>query len=130
MSRTSFGVNLHLLVFLNVKEIVVRSRRHYLIRAHDRAHDHLVSKRTLNHLAKPAKWLICVVSIYLCFEYLFELTTQLNHLASLAKWLSVHLQAKWLWVWIQLQSHKSHRLSDSCKWACITRKFANLIPFI
>ena len=30
----------------------------------------------------------------------------LNHLAQLAKWLSVRLQTKWLWVWVQLQSLK------------------------
>ena len=36
--------------------------------------------------------------------YRYVLTTQLNHLASLAKWLSAHLQPKWLWVRIQLQS--------------------------
>ena len=29
-------------------------------------HDHLVRKRTLNHLVKLAKWLSCVVSTYLC----------------------------------------------------------------
>ena len=28
----------------------------------------------------------------------------LNHLAKLAKWFSVHLQIKWLWVRVQLQS--------------------------
>ena len=38
-----------------------------------RTHNHLVRKRTLNHLAN---WL----------------------LASLAKWLSVRLRTKWLWV--------------------------------
>ena len=32
--------------------------------------------------------------------------TQVNHLASLAKWLSVHLQTKWLWVRVPLQSLK------------------------
>ena len=29
------------------------------------AHNHLIHKRALNHLAKMAKWLSCVVSIYL-----------------------------------------------------------------
>ena len=34
-----------------------------------RTHNQLVRKRTLNHLAKLAKWLSCVVSIYhACFE--------------------------------------------------------------
>ena len=44
-----------------------------------RTQDHLVRKRTLNHLAK---------------------------LANLAKWLSVRLQTKWSWVRFQLQSLK------------------------
>ena len=30
-----------------------------------RTHSHLVCKRTLNHIAKLAKWLSCVVSAYL-----------------------------------------------------------------
>ena len=38
--------------------------------------------------------------------YRYVLVTQPNHLASLAKLLSVHLQTKWLWVWVQLQSLK------------------------
>ena len=41
-----------------------------------RTHNHLIRKRTLNHLAK---------------------------LASLAKWLTVCLRTKCLWVWVQLQ---------------------------
>ena len=44
-----------------------------------RTHNHLVCKRTLNHVAK---------------------------LASLAKWLSVRLRAKHLWVRVPLQSLK------------------------
>ena len=28
-------------------------------------HNHLIRKRTLNHFAKQAKWLTCVVSTYL-----------------------------------------------------------------
>ena len=45
-----------------------------------RTQNHLVLKRTLNHLAKLAIW------------------------ASLAKWLSVRLRTKWFWVRVQLQS--------------------------
>ena len=44
-----------------------------------RTYNHIVYKRTLNHLAK---------------------------LANLAKWLSVHLRAKWLWIRIALPSLK------------------------
>ena len=38
-----------------------------------RTHNHLVCKRTLNHLAKLAKWLSCVVSTYLydAFDCMF-----------------------------------------------------------
>ena len=38
-----------------------------------RTHNHLVYKRTLNHLAKLAKWLSCVVSTYLysAFDCMF-----------------------------------------------------------
>ena len=49
-----------------------------------RTHNHLVCKRTLNHLAR--------------------LTTQL--FASSAKWLSVHLGTKWLWLLIPFLSLK------------------------
>ena len=70
-----------------------------------RTHNHLVHKRTLNHLAKLAKWLSCVVSTYLygAFDCMF---LSCHQLASLAKWLSVRLWTKWLWVRVQLQSLK------------------------
>ena len=65
---TSFRVNLHSIVCLNVKERLVQSR-HHIWRLSDsnviRTHNHLVRKRTLNHLTKLAKWLSCVVSTYL-----------------------------------------------------------------
>ena len=57
MSRTSFRVNPDSLVCLNVKELLARSRR-YIWSLSDsneiRTHNHLVHKRTLNHLAKLA----------------------------------------------------------------------------
>ena len=34
-----------------------------------RTHNHLVHKRTLNHLAKLDKWLSCVVSTYLYLSF-------------------------------------------------------------
>ena len=53
---------------VNVKELLA-PRRHHIWRLSDcngtRTHNHLVRKRTLNHLAKLAKWLSCVVSTYL-----------------------------------------------------------------
>ena len=67
-SRTSFRVNPHSIVCLNVKELLARSRRHIWSLSDSngiRTHNHLVRKRTLNHLAKLAKWLSCVVSTFL-----------------------------------------------------------------
>ena len=61
---------------LNVKELLARSRRE-IWRWSDcnwtRTQNHLVLKRTLNHLAKPAKWSSCVLSIYLygAFDCMF-----------------------------------------------------------
>ena len=53
---------------LNVRERLARNR-HEIWSLSDcnwtRTHNHLVHKRTLNHLAKLAKWFSCVVSIYL-----------------------------------------------------------------
>ena len=52
---------------LNVKELLTRGRRE-IWSLNDcnwtRTH-HLVYKRTLNHLAKLAKWLVCVLKTYL-----------------------------------------------------------------
>ena len=65
---------------LNVKELLARNR-HEIWSLSDckwtLTHNHLVRKRTLNHLVK---------------------------LASLAKWLSVRLRTKWSLVLVQLQS--------------------------
>ena len=61
---------------LNVKELLARKRRH-IWRLSDRngtrTNNHLVRKRTLNHLAKLAKWLRFVVSTYLygAFDSMF-----------------------------------------------------------
>ena len=82
MTRTSFKVNLYPTVCLNVKELLARSRRHIRSLSDSnviRTRNHLVRKRTLNHLAK---------------------------LASLDKWLSVRLRTKRLWVRITLLSLK------------------------
>ena len=75
--------------YLNVKEHLARSRRE-IWRLSDcnwtRTQNHLVRKRTLNHLVKLAKWLSCVLSTYL-------------YGASV-----VILGTKWFWVRVQLQS--------------------------
>ena len=57
MSRTSFRVNPHSIVCLNVKQLLAPSRRHIWILSDSnkiRTHNHLVHKWTLNHLAKMA----------------------------------------------------------------------------
>ena len=68
MSHTSLRVNPHSIVCMNVKELLGWSRRH-IWSLSDRnvipTHNHLVPKRTLNHLAKLPKWLSCVVISYL-----------------------------------------------------------------
>ena len=68
MSPPSFRVNPHSIACLNVKELLAWSRRHIWSLSDSngiRTHNHLVRKRTLNHLAKLAKWLSCLVSTYL-----------------------------------------------------------------
>ena len=61
---------------LNVKELLARSR-HEIWRLSDcnwtQTQNHLVLKWTLNHLAKMAKWLSCVLSTYLygAFDCMF-----------------------------------------------------------
>ena len=61
---------------LNVKELFARNRRDIWSLSDcnwARTHNHLVLKETLNHLAKLAKWLSCVVSTYLdgAFDSMF-----------------------------------------------------------
>ena len=73
MSCTSSRVNLDSIICLNVKEILARSRCHiWSLSDNDiRTHNHLVPKRTLNHLAKlgslRTKWLWVWISL-LSFE--------------------------------------------------------------
>ena len=66
MSCMSVSVNPHSIVYLNVKELLARSRCHIWSLSDSnviQTHNHLVCKRTLNHLTKLAKWFSCVVSI-------------------------------------------------------------------
>ena len=54
--------------YLNVKELLACSKcKIWSLSDYDRTqtHNHLAHKRTLNHLAKLAKWLSCAVSTYL-----------------------------------------------------------------
>ena len=139
MSRASSRVNLHSIVYLHVKEIFARSRCHICSLSDSnwiRTHNHLVCKRTLNHLAKLAIIMSCTsfkVNLHsiVCLNVKEVLTRSrchiwslgdsnwirthnqlvrkriLNHLAklaSLAKWLTVRLRTKRLSVQIQLLS--------------------------
>ena len=65
MSRTSFRVNSHSIICLNVKETLVGRRRHIRSLSDSnaiRTHKHLVRKRTPNHLAKhlTTQWSVWV----------------------------------------------------------------------
>ena len=62
--------------FPNVRKLLARSRRKIWSLSDcnlNRNQNHLLSKWTLNHLAKLAKWLSCVVSTYLygAFDCIF-----------------------------------------------------------
>ena len=84
---------------LNVKELLAQSRRKIWSLSEynwTRTHNHLFHKRILNHLAKLAKWISCVVSTYLYGT--FDCT----------KWSSFRLWTNWLWVRVELQSLKLH----------------------
>ena len=71
--------------------------------------NHLVRKRTLNHLAKLAfsywavLWvLIGTVQLTLCYYHVTYKFQSITTQASLAKWLTDRLRTKRLWVWIPL----------------------------
>ena len=67
-SRTILRVNRHITVCLNVVELFAQGRRQFWSLGDSSkiwTHNHLVSKRTLNHLGKLTIWLSCVVSTYL-----------------------------------------------------------------
>ena len=68
MSRTSFRVNPCTTFWLNVMELLARSRHHIWslnVSNKIRTLNRLVRKRTLNHLAKQGKSLSCVARTYL-----------------------------------------------------------------
>ena len=90
---------------LNVEELLAQNRRNMWILSVSngiRTHNHLVIKRTLNHVAKPAKLLSCVVSIYLYGA--FDCMLLSCHVRYGTVWLSVRLWTKLLWVWMSLLS--------------------------
>ena len=68
MSRTSSRVNPPSVIYLNVMDFLAWSRRNIWSLSDSneiRTHNHLVRKRTLNHLTMLVKWLSYVVSTYL-----------------------------------------------------------------
>ena len=96
---------------LNVKELLPQSKRNIWSLSDcngAQIYNHLLYKRTLNHLAKLAKWISCVVTTYLYRKFVPSEThtwldnniqsntlyrsvikTHFNHLACLIKWFSV-----------------------------------------
>ena len=60
MSRNSFRVNLHFIICMNVKELLGQIKESNGIRTYN----HLVRKRTFNHLAKTSQWLNGWVFVY------------------------------------------------------------------
>ena len=64
----TFQSEFPLYICLNVKELLARNRSDIWSLSDcngTRIHNHLVLKRTLNHLAKLTKWLSCAVSTFL-----------------------------------------------------------------
>ena len=81
ISRTSFGVNPQSIVFLNVKELLARCRRHiWSLNNSDeiRTDNHLVRNRTLNHLAKLPKWYLPVRCIWQYVIIISRITFRVN----------------------------------------------------
>ena len=64
-------------IYVNFKRILLEQRKsttnNNIYSNWTRTHNHLVLKRTLNHLAKLAKWSSCVLSTYLygAFDCMF-----------------------------------------------------------
>ena len=92
MSRTSFRVNSHSIVCMNIKELRARSRRHIWSLSDSneiRTHNHLVRKRTLNHLAKLAFLLLfgCNMLLWNCFEKFGKMTLSLRFTLNLVLFL-------------------------------------------
>ena len=98
-------------------------------------HNHLVHKRTINHLAKLAKCLRSVVSTYLygTFDCMFLSLSRkrfkVNPHSSLAKWLSVCLRTKWLWVRVMLQLNLQFHLNFRFR-ACFEQAFLEIRDMI
>ena len=114
ISRTSFRANLNSLISLNIKELLGRSRHHIwsLIDSTGiRTHDHLVLKRTLNYLAKVAKWLSCVLSTYLHGGF----DCMLLLLVGLRVWIPLLSLKLPIWRLLQARSSLTFRQTIECR---------------
>ena len=114
ISRTSFRVNLDSLICLNIKELLGRSRHHIwsLIDSTGiRTHNHLVLKRTLNYLAKVAKWLSCVLSTYLHGGF----DCMLLLLVGLRVWIPLLSLKLPIWRLLQARSSLTFRQTIECR---------------
>ena len=97
ISRTSFRVNPHSIVCLNVKELPAWSRCHiWNLSDYNRiqTHNHLVHKWKLNHLAKLAnvgncgsRILICIGNMFRHWQWCVKLFVSLTWRFSLSLWL-------------------------------------------
>ena len=95
MLHTSFRVNAHSIVCLNVKKLLAWGRCHIWSLSDSNeiwTHNHLVRKGTLNNLVKLAKWLSCVVSTYLYVAFDCKL---LSCYIQVSEWIPT-LQFAWM----------------------------------
>ena len=79
MSRTSSRMNLHAIVCLNVKELLARSMRQIWSLSDSnaiRALNHLLRKRTLNHLAKLSIWPFVTYTTEKEFDTILQITAE------------------------------------------------------
>ena len=114
ISRTSFRVNLDSLICLNIKQLLGRSRHHIwsLIDSTGiRTHNNLVLKRTLNYLAKVAKWLSCVLSTYLHGGF----DCMLLLLVGMRVWILLLSLKLPIWRLLQARSSLTFRQTTECR---------------
>ena len=88
---TKFGTNVSIEMLLNIAKCQGYSFYHFWVikryppprlglsdRKGSRTQNHLLRKRTLNHLVKLAKWMSCVVSTYLYGAFDFEVLAHID----------------------------------------------------
>ena len=103
MSRTSFIVNPHPIVCLNVKERLARRRRHIWSSSDNnaiRTHSHLVCKRTRNHLATLAEWLsVRLRTRWLCLIIMSRTSFRVNPHSIVCLNVKERLAQSWRHIW-------------------------------